>query len=138
MKASLSAKFVAGALSVLALGATTAAHARSDVSFFIGVQTPQVYSIPQPMYVQPRRVYVQPQPVYESTTYLEPEPVYESRVYGQPRPVFVRQTPPVFYSYEQQRAWRIAEWRREQAWHRHHHHHNHQDRYAGDRGDYRY
>ena len=102
MKTSLSTKFVAAAmLAVAALGATSAAHARSDVYFSIGVQVPGVYVQPQPVYVQPAPVYVQPRPVY-----------------GQPGPVYV-QPPPYGYVFEDDRYWRRAEWER-RHW-RHHH-----------------
>jgi hypothetical protein len=65
MKLSSPAKFAAAAaLAVAAFGATSAAHARSDVYFSVGVQGAPVYVEPAPVYVQPRPVYVQPQPVY--------------------------------------------------------------------------
>jgi hypothetical protein len=60
-----------------ALAAATAAHARSDVYFSIGVNAP-AYVEPAPVYVQPRPVYVQPQPVYVQPrpVYVQPQPVY--------------------------------------------------------------
>jgi hypothetical protein len=94
----------AGVLSVAALGFSTGAHARSDVSFSVGVSTPgvvigvsnayPVYTSPaygQPVYgYHPQPVYVQPQPVY-----VQPRPVYR------PRPIYVQQpvyvAPPVYY-----------------------------------------
>jgi hypothetical protein len=48
------------AAAVLVLGtfaAASSAHARSDVSFSIGVQVPGVYVQPAPVYVQPRPTY---------------------------------------------------------------------------------
>lgn len=61
----LSIKFLSVATLLLgSLGVASAAHARSDVYFSIGVQAPGVYFEPQPVYVQPEPVYVQPQPVY--------------------------------------------------------------------------
>jgi hypothetical protein len=67
MKRLFSAKSIAAAAVVLgAFGAATAAHARSDVVFSVGVQVPGVYG-----YVQPAPVYVEPQPVY-----VAPPPVY--------------------------------------------------------------
>jgi hypothetical protein len=70
MKLSSSAKFAAAAaLAVAAFGATSAAHARSDVYFSVGVQGVPVYVEPAPVYVQPRPVYVQPQPVYYGNTW---------------------------------------------------------------------
>jgi hypothetical protein len=65
---------LAAAIAFGTLAAASAAHARSDVFFSIGVQEPA------PVYVQPHRVYVQPQPVY-----IEPQPVYV-----QPQPVYVQ------------------------------------------------
>jgi hypothetical protein len=62
--------FAAAALGLVALAATSAAHARSDVYFSIGIDAPApVYVQPQPVYVQPRPVYVQPQPVYVQPPY---------------------------------------------------------------------
>ena len=79
-----STKSVAAAAIVLgAFGAATAAHARSDVVFSIGVQAPGVYVQPAPVYsqapvyVQSRPVYVEPRPVY-----VEPRPVYVQPQYG--------------------------------------------------------
>ena len=109
MKPSSSSKLVAAAaLAFAALGAS-AAHARSDVYFSVGVQGAPVYADPAPIYVQPRPVYVQPRPVYV------PQPVYTA-----PVEVYVRPGQPIYdYSYEDERAWRRAEWRR-RHW-RHHH-----------------
>ncbi|MBC7470446.1 MAG: hypothetical protein H7322_14060, partial [Ramlibacter sp.] len=54
----LRARFIAtAALAVGVLGVAGAAHARSDVSFFVGVQ------VPPAMYVEPAPVYVQQWPV---------------------------------------------------------------------------
>ncbi|NPC58697.1 hypothetical protein [Caenimonas soli] len=85
MKRITSSKFFAATAVVLGtFVAASAAHARSDVYFSIGVPAP-VYVEPAPVYVQPRPVYVQPQPVY-----VQPRPVYV-----QPQPVY---TPaPVYY-----------------------------------------
>jgi hypothetical protein len=125
MKSFFSAHLVAaGALAVAALGATSVAHARSDVYFSIGVHGAPVYVEPAPVYVQPRPVYVQPQPVYvqpqpvyvqSRTVYLQPGVYSAQEVYGRPA------APPYAYSYEEERAWRRAEWQR-RHW-RHHHHH---------------
>ena len=52
---------------VLTLGAFAAAspaHARSDVTFSVGVQVLGVFVQPAPVYVQPRPIYVQPRPMY--------------------------------------------------------------------------
>lgn len=110
MKPSFSSKLVLGAtLVIAALGVSTAAHARSDVYFSVGVQGAPVYVEPAPIYVQPRPIYVQPRPVY-----VQPP------VYSAPVEVYVRPAQPVYdYSYEDERAWRRAEWRR-RHW-RHHH-----------------
>lgn len=109
MKSSISTKLLAAAaLAVAGFGAASAAHARSDVYFSIGVQGAPVYVEPAPVYVQPRPVYVQPR-----TVYVQPP------VYGAPTEVYVRSGPPVYdYYYEDDRAWRRAEWRR-RHW-RHH------------------
>lgn len=91
----------AAVLSVAALGFSSAAHARGDVSFSVGVSTPgvvigvsnayPVYTAPvygyhqQPVYVQPAPVYVQPRPVYR------PRPIYvQAPVYVAPPPVYYR------------------------------------------------
>jgi hypothetical protein len=55
---------LAAAVAIGALAAASAAHARSDVVFSIGIQAPYGYVQPAPVYVQPQPVYVQPQPVY--------------------------------------------------------------------------
>ena len=63
MKRLFSAKSIAvAALALGAVGAASAAHARSDVFFSIGV--PGAYVSNAPVYVQPRPVYVAP-PVYQ-------------------------------------------------------------------------
>ena len=64
-----SVRSIAAAAVVLgAFGAATAAHARSDVVFSIGVQAP-AHVQPEPVYVQPQPVYVAPQPVYAQPQY---------------------------------------------------------------------
>jgi hypothetical protein len=88
---------LAAVVAVGALAATSAAQARSDVVFSIGVQAPIAYVQPQPVYVQPQRYYVEPQQVY-----VQPQPVYV-----QPRSVYV-QPQPVYYE--------------TQRWHHHRHH----------------
>ena len=63
-----SVKFISVAALLLgSLGLASAAHARSDVFFSLGVQAP--------VYVEPAPVYVQPQPVY-APAYVESQPVY--------------------------------------------------------------
>jgi hypothetical protein len=70
MKRLFSAKSIAvAALALGAVGAASAAHARSDVFFSIGV--PGAYVSNAPVYVQPEPVYVAP-PVYQ----------YEQPYYG--------------------------------------------------------
>jgi hypothetical protein len=96
--------FAAAALAFGAIGAATAAHARTDVYFSLGV----------PAYVESAPVYVQPQPVY-----VEPAQVYVPA----PAPV---------YGYAYDNAWRRAEWRREQ-WRREHWRHEQWEREHGDR-----
>ena len=100
----------AAAVAVGLLGVASAAQARSDVHFSIGLGVP-VYSAPAPYYVQPQPVYVDPQPVYVQPQYAAPAEVVVSPgyVYGD--------------------DWRRAEWRREQwrreEWRRHHGHRDH-------------
>jgi hypothetical protein len=65
MKRLFSAKTLAAAAVALgAVGAASAAHARSDVVFSIGVNAPYGYVQPAPVYVQPQPIYEQPQVVY--------------------------------------------------------------------------
>lgn len=81
MKRSIFTKSFAAAAFVLgALGAASTAHARSDVYFSVGVQSPGVYVQPAPVYVQPRPVYVAPQPVY-----VESQQVYQPGHDGRPQ-----------------------------------------------------
>ena len=74
----------AAAIAFGALAATSAAHARSDVFFSIGIDAPVRYVQPAPVYVQPQPVYVQPQPVYvqPQPVYVQPQPVYYQGGYG--------------------------------------------------------
>ena len=132
MKLFISTKgLAAAALAVAGFGAASAAHARSDLYFSIGLQGAPVYVEPAPVYMQPRPVYVQP-PVYEQPRPAYTQPVYAQPVYTQPTytqpQVFVapaagydeRRGPPVYgYSYEEEQAWRRAEWRR-RYWKHHH------------------
>lgn len=120
MNPSITTKFIAAvALAAAALGTASAAHARSDVYFSIGVQGVPVYAEPAPVYVQPRPVYVQPRPVY-----VQPRPVYaQPPVYAAPAEMYGRPCPPGYdaeAAYEEERAWRRAEWRR-RHWRQHHH-----------------
>ena len=126
MKLFISTKgLAAAALAVAGFGAASAAQARSDLYFSIGLQGAPVYAEPAPVYVQPPPVYVQP-PVYEQPRPAYAQPVYTQPAYAQP-PVYVapavgyeRRGPPAYgYGYEEERAWRRAEWRRH-YW-RHHH-----------------
>lgn len=92
MKRLFSAKpFVAAAIAFGALGIASAAHARSDVFFSIGipgayVQSAPVYVQPQPVYVQPQPVYVQPRPVY-----VQPQSVYYGRGFDERTVVYERE-----------------------------------------------
>ena len=118
MKLCISTKYIAAAtLAVAAFGAASAAHARSDLYFSIGVQGAPVYVEPAPVYMQPRPIYVQP-PVYE-----QPRPVYvQPPVYVAPAQEYVRRGPPGYdYAHEEEdeREWRRAEWRR-RHWKQHH------------------
>ena len=110
MKSSISGKFVAAAaLAVAGFGAASAAHARSDVYFSIGLQGAPAYYEPAPVYVQPRQVYVAPRQVY-----VQPQPVYQQ------------------YGDEDDRGWRHAEYRA-YNWERRGHH---GDRFARRFGPY--
>ncbi|MBL0422899.1 hypothetical protein JI739_21365 [Ramlibacter sp. AW1] len=74
----------AAALASLAMA--SAAHARSDVHFSIGINAPLPYVVhPAPVYVQPAPVYVHPAPVY-----VQPRPVYvqPAPVYAYPQPIY--------------------------------------------------
>jgi hypothetical protein len=89
MKRLFSAKTLAvAAIALGAVGVASAAHARSDVVFSIGVNAPYAYG-----YVQPAPVYVQPQPVY-----AQPEVVY--------------------YGGWGRDNWRREEWRHRESWYR--------------------
>jgi hypothetical protein len=73
---------VAAAVALGAVGAATAAHARTDVMFSIGF--PGAYVQPEPVYVQPQPVYVQPEPVYVQPrpVYVQPQVQYYGNGYG--------------------------------------------------------
>lgn len=60
----LSKSLLAATVAIGGLAVASAAHARSDVFFSIGVNAPVAYVQPAPVYVQPAPVYVQPRPVY--------------------------------------------------------------------------
>lgn len=63
----ISAKpLLAVAVALAGLASVSAAHARSDVYFSLGIHSPMPYG-----YVQPAPVYVQPQPIY-----VQPAPTY--------------------------------------------------------------
>jgi hypothetical protein len=81
--------FAAGAIALGLLGAASAAQARTDVYFSLGVP---VYTAPAPVYVQPQPVYVDPAPAYVA-----------------PAPIFVRPR----RAWADDDGWRRAEWRRE-------------------------
>ncbi len=109
MKSSISPRLVAAAaLAVAGFGAVSAAHARSDVFFSIGLQGAPMYMEPAPVYVQPRPVYVQPRPVYV-----------------QPRSVYV-QTYPGYSQYQYRDGW---------AFDRHGNRHHRQAQRTGPNGD---
>jgi hypothetical protein len=65
--------FAAAALALGAVGATSAAHAGTDVFLSIGMIAPSGYGYvqPAPVYVAPQPVYVQPRPVY-----MQPHAMY--------------------------------------------------------------
>ena len=99
--------FAAAALALAAVAGVSAAHARSDVYFSVGVQ-------PAPVYVQPQPVYVQPQPVYTQPVYTQPRPVYtqprpvysQPPVYLAPQEIYVQPAPPAYVYVYEERAWR--------------------------------
>lgn len=132
MTTSISARlFAAATLAAAALGGVSTAHARSDVYFSIGIQSPPTYVQPAPVYVQPYPVYVQPRPVYGHPypVYVQPAPIYlqPAPVYLQPQPIYV-QPRPYGYAYQDDRGWRRAEWQRrhwkhqQREWGKHHDH----------------
>ena len=118
---------------VAAFGMTSAAHARDNVTFSVGIGVPgvvigasngyPVYSQPQPVYVQPQPVYIQPRPVY-----VQPAPVYFQgyqsyqgvpSYYGAPQVYAVPQ--PIYFD-------RPHKWR--------HGHRERDDEHHGERQDY--
>ncbi len=103
----------AAAMSLAALGATSTAQARTDVTVSIGIQVPGGRMHRAPVYVPPPRVYGHP-------VYVQPAPVYL-----QTRPVFVQQ--PVYIRYSQHPGWHRGKW---------HSKHGHGNRgYFNDRND---
>jgi hypothetical protein len=90
----------AAAMAAGLFGVASAAHARSDVQFSIGLGVP-IYA--QPAYVQPEPVYIQPEPVY-----VQPQPAYVA-----PGVVYARPG----YGWRDD-EWRRDEWRRRQWAHR--------------------
>ncbi|MDB5858180.1 MAG: hypothetical protein JWQ76_1869 [Ramlibacter sp.] len=76
---------LAAAVAFGALAAASAAHARADVVFSIGVQAPYGYMQPAPVYVQQQPVYLQPQRAYVQPRYFYEQP---EQVYVQPQPVY--------------------------------------------------
>ncbi len=78
----------AGAWALSSLGST--AHARGDVHWSIGVNTPgvvvgvsnapPVYYAPPPVYYAPRPIYYVPRPIYHvpPPVYYAPRPIYRS------------------------------------------------------------
>ena len=92
MKRLISTKSLAAvALALGAMATVSAAHARSDVYFSVGVQSPGVLLQPAPVYVQHQAVYAAPRPVYGAPQprYL-PAPVRHGR---HDRPYWERRGP---------------------------------------------
>ena len=122
MQTSHSKRFLAvAALAVAAMGAATVAHARSDVTWSIGISSPGVYVQPPPVYYPPPPpVYYQPPP----PVYYRPRPVYvqPAPVYVQPRVVYAQ--PPAYGYYYNSPAWRRGEWEPRHHWKRKHHDHD--------------
>ena len=118
------------ALVYLAMSAASSAHARSDVTFSIGIHAPRAHGYAAPVHVpppygvvQPRPVFVQPRPYYvqSAPVFSQPRPVFMQThpFYVQPAPVFI-QPRPVFlqppnhrHYYGQEHGWRRAQWERE-------------------------
>ncbi len=118
------------ALVYLAMSAASSAHARSDVTFSIGIHAPGAHGYAAPVHVpppygvvQPRPVFVQPRPYYvqSAPVFSQPRPVFMQThpFYVQPAPVFI-QPRPVFlqppnhrHYYGQEHGWRRAQWERE-------------------------
>jgi len=131
MQTSLFRRFTAAAIVLVAgLGVAAGAHARSDVSFSIGVQMPRVYVQPAPIYYQPEPAYVQPRPIHVQPrpVYVQPRPVYVQprQVYVQPAPIYFYQQPPALLQppvygpyYGPGRGWNHDKWERKQ-WRKHH------------------
>ncbi len=112
MKRLFSAKsLVVAAVALGAVGLASVAHARTDVTFSIGVNAPYGYVQPAYGYAEPATVYVDPQPVYvqPQPVYVEPQPVYL-----EPQPVYV-QPRTVYYGHE--RRWEHrGRWERRGPW----------------------
>ena len=98
-----------GLLGAAALGASTAAQARDDIFWSVGVGGPGVsvgvsnarpYYAPAPVYVQPAPVYVAPRPVY-----VAPRPVYAA-------PAVVYAPAPVYYGPPGHRKHHKHKWER--------------------------
>ena len=118
------------ALVYLAMSAASSAHARSDVTFSIGIHAPRAHGYAAPVHVpppygvvQPRPVFVQPRPYYvqSAPVFSQPRPVFMQThpfyvqpvpVFIQPRPVFL-QPPNHRHYYGQEHGWRRAQWERE-------------------------
>jgi hypothetical protein len=137
----------AAALALVFLGTAFSAHARSDVSFSIGIHMPGAYVQPAPVYAPHRRIYYQPQPVYVQPrpVFVQPRPVFVQPrpVFVQPRPVFVQPRPvfvqprPVFVQppahggyYRSRPDWRSTHWERN----RKHGHQRHNGLHGGQLG----
>jgi len=78
------------ALVYLAMSAASSAHARSDVTFSIGIHAPRAHGYAAPVHVPPPYGVVQPRPVF-----VQPRPYYvqSAPVFSQPRPVFLQTHP---------------------------------------------
>ncbi len=121
------------ALALVAMGFAGGAHARDNVYWSVGVNSPgvsvgvtngaPVYVAQTPVYVQPAPVYVQPTPVYVPRPVLiQPRPVYvqPTAVYVQPAPVYQQGWAPPGQAY---------------GWHKKHRHNDRDDRdYGRDYG----
>jgi len=84
MKSTSIRTLAAAAVVLGGFAAVSAAHARSDVQFSIGLNVPGVYVQPAPVYVRPAPVYARPAPVYvqPAPVYVQSAPVYYGGAWG--------------------------------------------------------
>ena len=95
----------AGAVAAAALFGASAATARSDVSWSVGINAPGVsLGVAAPTYYAPPPVYYAPPPVYyrpAPPVYYRPAPVY----YAPPPPVYYQPGPGYYRGYDHGRGY---------------------------------